>query len=151
MFIVDMWNGRWGQEGFRKISCGGDIWDRVLALAKEYGWQPMGAILAKNTKDLSLESSPDYCKCSEDYEVDDYFKGVCSKDAIAMAEAIDKSLVSILMRGIEFPQSACAKILSDDDVKNVEYAKLSGGISFEFLKELMVFLRKGEFYFQWDD
>ena len=42
--VVEMARGVPDEQGFASYSCAGRSWEALLALAREFGWEPRGAV-----------------------------------------------------------------------------------------------------------
>lgn len=169
-FIVEMFHGRSGKieimdldnEGelyikevvmagkpdpdYRYFSCSGTNWTNVLELGNKMGWKPSGSVLAK-TIDTPNPIFNDY-KPSD--WGDEQLKVFMEDDASALAEALEKSIIlmdesQLKDHGREGP------IIITPAMNPDEYNQVNQGFSKFFLLDFIKFLRKGRFFFVWDD
>jgi hypothetical protein len=133
---------------WRQFSCSGFVWRELLKLGEEYGWKPMGTV----PHDSSKRDWQRLGNFKNDYEPRDFLfmKRFLTEDASALADALSRTLED-LQNGAVTLVARKNPVLLRSGMTQDEYHAANRGISAEFLKEFIAFLRKGTFGFAWDD
>lgn len=147
-FIVEMARGRPYQPGHETWSCSGDVWDRLLALARQFGWNPQGtapeAYSGLRAKDYLDHFKPDYRP--QEWQ---HCKVVQSEDAAALADALDRASAA-LRRGEVAMDHRPGAVLFRDGMTAEELARANAG-PLSLIEPFARFARSGAFAFAWDD
>jgi hypothetical protein len=139
-FVVEM-IGKPDAVGRRYFCCSATTWRQVLQLGIDLGWKPAGT----SSDDAGRSGREQPGGLSPDYECDDWGKSVSTADAAALADALERASRQPLPK-FERGPTLLREGMTADEVRMAN-ANLDAG----FLKELMQFLRRGEFTFLWDD
>lgn len=163
-FRVEMYNGSSGKEyvgyqnddgdlayrlvsdkgassDYRYFSCSMWVWDDVIDFAKKLGWEPKGTIqtVDKNTKVAS------------DYEPLCYESKLFQKDdASSFADVLEIAIKLLQDAKIEEFQKQ-NPILLKSDMTEEDFKSANRNLTPDFLFDFILFLRKGEFSFGYDD
>ena len=131
---------------YRRFSCSGSTWEKVLELGRKMEWKPTGSVLEK-TIDSPNPTIGDYKPSSWG---DDDYKIFIAKDSSALADALDRALY--LMKEFqlkEYGKESPTYIVQG--MNEQEHKQINQNLSKEFLSDFISFLRKGKFKFVWDD
>ena len=128
-----------------KFSCSIYIWRDVLTLAKEHGWQPTGTS-PRDPQDKKWNNADEEIKTNYDPGDWLYQKEIRADDALALADALEKSL-----QHAGTLRSTASPLLLSSDMNIEELAAANRKLSTEFLEDFIKFLRKGKFIFVMDD
>jgi len=112
-----------------------------LQLARNWDWHPRGANPA-DRKDKCNHRG----KFTGDYDCDDWSKTVLAADAAALADALERTSKQLLPAPTQR-----RPVLLRDAMTSEEYRMANAELGTDFLAEFIIFLRKGEFSFFWDD
>lgn len=126
------------------MSITGSVWDKLLALAKSEGWEPMGTVMGP-------ESGNSPGRFRNDYEPDyPDSKRVSAEDAKNMAKTLrkikqkmDAGELSVEVKG--------PVIFVDSDSSSGSNSLHIPGISPEFLEKFIQYIEFDAFEFWWDD
>jgi len=131
---------------YRKFSCSSKNWEKALELGQKLGWKPNGSVLEK-TLDSEHPKTSDYEPSS--WGEDDY-KIFTAKDASELADALDKALE--LMNDLQFNEKGNdSAVFLTSSMTESDFKQINRNLSKDFLKDFIIFLRKGKFNFVWDD
>jgi len=138
-FIVEMAGGV--EDAGRLFCCGATVWEQILKLARENGWQPIGTSPDPVWRDVWDK----YGNFSPNYNCEESGKIVSAADAAALADALEQAS--------KHPLSAFPKgpVLLREGMTANECRLANAKLDADFLPEFIGFLRKGEFSFFWDD
>jgi len=131
------------------FTCSGFTWEEVLKLGEENGWKPMGTVPPDK------RGEEDWAKAGgfeNTYKPEEwlYAKRALAEDAEGLANVLGKALEQV-QTGTLAVEAAKQPTLIREDMTAEEYMSANRGISSEFLKDFIGFLRKGTFVFAWDD
>jgi hypothetical protein len=143
MFIVEMCGGEPYTAQYRYFCCHGKVWDQLLDLAKNWGWEPEGTTLDQMARNFMREQT--ILEFNGDYHPEDFAKTVSERDGSAMAGALERASKQPL------PEPAQKPLSIREGMTGEQYRMANADISGEMLNEFAGFLRKGAFAFFWDD
>jgi hypothetical protein len=130
----------------RSFYCSGQVWYDTLDLARKHGWRPAGTMPAEDAHDAW--ASKGGCDGTFEPRLRPYVKEVRAEDAAALADALTRALGDPV-------EMAMLRIALDAarDVRHPEHmpAAAQRPLSSAFLRDFIVFLRKGPFVFAWRD
>lgn len=140
-FIVEMVGGVEGASWH--FCCGALVWEQILGLAAENGWQPLGTLPDPIWKDVWER----YGNFSSNYDCEECGKIVSATeaDAIAFANALEQASKRPLPT---FPKGP---VLLRESMRLNASRLANATLDANFLAEFIAFLRNGEFSFFWDD
>jgi hypothetical protein len=147
-FIVEMLRNIDTGKSPAEFRCDGESWNKLLAVAKKFGWQPKGTVpdksFAKTYADYMDHFEPSYspkewalCKCLTD------------EDAEAMSVALNLSLEAIKLGNVSSLPETRSTMLSDN--LNEEQLEFLNSSFTEIIQRFAVFSAGGGFVFAWDD
>jgi hypothetical protein len=138
-FVVEMIGGVEGASWH--FCCAALVWEQVLQLARENGWQPLGTRPDPVWKQVWDE----YGGFSRDYQCEDRGKVVSAADAAAIADSLERASTHPVP---VFPQGP---MLLREGMTAEDYRRANAELNSDFLADFIEFLRNGEFSFFWDD
>jgi hypothetical protein len=131
---------------YRKFSCSGFNWKKVLELGEKMGWKPSGSVLEKTLDSINPIVS-DYKPSSWG---DDDYKIFTALDASNLADSLERLLT--LMEDLSIKEvNRKEPFLITSTMTQAQHKNINRDINKEFLKDFILFLRKGKFKFVWDD
>lgn len=163
-FVVEMYNGTSGKQyvgylnedgdlayrlvsdkgaslDYRFFSCSMWVWNDTIALAKKMGWEAVGSIqtLDNDKKEIS------------DYEPLCYESKLFQKnDASNLADVLEIAIKLLHDVKIEEFQKQNT-ILFKSGMTEEDFKNQNRNLTPDFLRDFIIFLRKGEFSFGFDD
>lgn len=148
VFIVKMFAGKPGSPDFRSFSCHGEVWNQALEIARNNGWEPLGTVAPEWVEGYSTKPG----LFQPDYAVEDirWAKEILPQDAFNIAQALENYLSNFKGK-LNTKSQFKGPILLVDGMSEEEYKRLNQGITGDFLRAFIAFLRKGGFGFCWDD
>ena len=138
-FVVEMVGGVEGASWH--FCCGALVWEQILQLGRENGWQPLGTSPDTVWKRLWDE----YGRFAGDYECDEWGKNLSAVDAAGLADALERASKQPLPT---FPKGP---VLLREGMTTDQCRRANFELDADFLTEFIEFLRNGEFSFFWDD
>jgi hypothetical protein len=138
-FIVEMVGGMEGASWH--FCCGALVWEQILQLARENGWQPLGTSPDPIWKDVWDR----YGNFSANYDCEVCGKIVSAADAATLADALEQPSKRPL------PASRKGPLLLSEGMPADACRMVNAALDAAFLPEVIAFLRNGEFSFFWDD
>jgi hypothetical protein len=140
-FIVEIFRDETVREKGVDFSLHYKIWEELLTLAKEEGWEAKGTKKTANfpTEHFKNNYSPEY----------PYAKIIEKDDALNFAHSLEKLIPKMKTRN-PFSNKKNPQLLRGESPLNDEIV-LSSSISIELLQELINYMKQGEFEFWWDD
>lgn len=115
----------------------------MLQLGRDNGWTPLG------TAPLNpIGSTP----CDGTYEPGDWgsSKRMLAEDAVALADALERALSKVDRGELSLAGPSQPRLLRAGMTEQ-EFIAANRGLSPEFLRDFIAFLRRGTFWFNWDD
>jgi len=114
---------------------------------KKLGWVPAGTIYEETLElDEKVYSNydPPSVVLGEDYKI------FTAEDAFNFAIALEKAID--LMQNFDLKEYGSAStILFRSGMNKTEYENINRNMNISFLQDFVAFLKKGEFFFRWDD
>jgi len=146
-FIVEMVSvaERWPSRRRLHFDCHDNVWTELIALGREHGWQPQGALeVDKQGKLIPIPTGvpPGYQPIEWAYPM-----RVLADDGANWADALERALPGTASEPVAPPRPALIR----EDMTEEEYHAANRGLSAELLREFITFLRHGAFNFAYDD
>jgi hypothetical protein len=133
---------------WREFDCHGSVWDRLLKIGEENGWQPMGTL----PENPNSEHWGNMGEDKHNYTPIDYLrvKIFLAEDASALADALERFL-NKLSSGEAVLNATDKPLLLKDGMTKEGFFAANRDLSPQLFEEFIAFLRKGKFGFAWDD
>ena len=148
MFVVEMYRDVPLTDSFAAYSCGSSTWKGLLALARTFGWKPLGTIADPK----AARDCPDYVRLFKtDYDPNDwaYCKRIGDADAKNLAIALRQAMVAMEDGKVVALERSGPQLLHDEMAE--EEFKRVNGLPSKSIAEFVNFLDGGGFVFAWDD
>ncbi len=121
-------------------------WRSLLAVAKSFGWQPMGT----QPNQSSVARYPEYLSYFENsYDVKEYCKNFSATDALGLSNALLAAYASVKSGKVRFMETKGPVWLSDG-MDQKAFDQINAGLD-DAMMRLAEFAAKGEFLYSWDD
>lgn len=150
MFIVECGRGYSEALGrFDTFDCHVTHWTWLLALGVRYGWTPKGTVFRRRL-DANQGSWPAEKK---DYRPIDWYwaKVFFAADAASLAFALERALPDLREGRIDLCPSKPSFTLIIEGATEQELSEVNSSVRIDVVEALIEFLRRGEFYFAFDD
>ncbi len=131
------------------FTCSAFTWEELLKPGEEHGWKSLGTVPPDKRGEEDWANAGGF---ENNYKSEEwlYAKQILAEDAERLAVALAKALEQI-EAGTFAVESFKHPTLIREDMTAEEYASANRGISSEFLKDFIAYLRQGSFVFAWDD
>jgi hypothetical protein len=128
----------------RSFYCSGQVWYDTLDLARKHGWKPGRTLSAAEGMDAWMQAGG--CDGTFEPRLRPYVKQVQAADAASLADALTRALGDpVEMAMLRIALGSTTEAFGPEFVPAVAARPLSSA----FLRDFIVFLRKGPFVFAW--
>jgi len=145
-FIVEMINGIPDEPDTSHFDCSAWQWDHILDLGKKFGWKPQGTVFG------DFHSKQEISSTRENYRPDEwaYCKKFLTEDRLALADALQRCIDSSQRDPADLKQRG-PKFVTESMSSMGDYNQFNGDLSISFFQDFILFLRKKDFIFAYDD